>query len=1788
MTGLKERRQLALYVALGLSAGSGLFLDASTAYASDITIASTDTGYASGINGTEATGNKDGNNVTVGETGAAGPTINGDVVGGYAAAGDTSNNTVTIKSIALDPTKSVYGGKSDTGAAVNNTVVLEAGTPANAYGGYSMGAGAVHHNAVRIAGAAAVHVYGGDTIGTGAALNNTVSIESGTAANLYGGHTVSTGTVRSNIVRVTGGEVTNVYGGQSTSGSTEGNIVTVTGGRVHGKIVAGGSATGTVRNNTVILGDESHKDLSGAQLSGANILGAETAGTASDNTLEIKAKNITVNSVDQFDTYHFHLDDTLRGGDTMLQVVNPGAFDTAGSGVSLKKIAVTGSINTHGLGSITLLKGQADTTDLKFDISVRDLAATFTHELELRTSNTATGNKLFLNYNRFNGSIVTHNGMTVPTSVGVNTELYGGLSRKGNTTTNNELTVTHLAAGLTSAFGGKNEGTLVSDVTRNRLTVTGTTNPSAILGTYAIASVYGGAITNAANGGTVGGLEDGAGNTATVTGGTVDNVFGGRTAGSGAVQGNSAVVAGGTVINVHGGSTAGNGAVQKNAALIAGGTVKTVYGGLSTGSGAVQGNEVVITGGTFGDALNNGSVYGGHTTIGTTSNNTVTLGGADGTYSAHLEHANIYGDNAASAALNGNTLNVRAKDITVKSIQNFDRYQFHLNSSLADGATMLTVNTGGFDRQVKWEDFDVADTSNLIGNPLGKITLMRASAPGQLTFDGYAKRDRIINNDTEYVMETDTGNGTAQAVHLTYAKFHDNTWTYDGTNPAGAAEVFGGISYKDDHTTYNNKLTVTGVPAGNLSAAYGGKTNGAANSTNNTVLIDSTNVNPSSPVQQGQITNVYGGYTASGSGTAEENEAVVHGGKVGTLYGGMAAGANGTAKKNRAIVAYGETTNVYGGSAAAGTQGTASDNHVVISGGTVTGQIAGGRTYNTAQASAGNIVTIGAENGSNGPVNANLAGASLYGTSYYDAGTSAEQVFANDSDRIAGNTLNVTGTGVKAKSIRNFQKLNFKIGSLFKDQDSMLTLSQGGGFGTVTGSADNVRTAWSNVTADTSQLSAERGAGIQGKNTFTLLQTVVPASPDPLYPNDLRFSGYTETAYADIDRVYEKKLHTDASPAQNSTDVDANKVLLELNRYKDGTVTHDGSTSPAEVYGGYSAYDDTKEVNGQHIGHTTENNTLSITGIATGNSLTAYGGYTGGVKGGSVNNHVIVNVQNASPGTLNAVYGGYTKQSSGRVEYNTVALHAGTVNGDVVGGYSDTTPSPNVSVTNYNTVNLYGAAVNGTIFGGAVKSGAGKAANGVGNTLAVHERGAKAADFAGIQNLHFYLPAGTTEDPAAATMLRLTDAAHLTDGKKDLSGINVGVALAGSQPTLHVGDTVSLMKAYKMESGNSTAVEIANVPRVSTAEGMQGVSLRYKFGLRTREALNEANANLTNAGRLSNELVAEVTEVAVNEQTKSLVETRAASMAMLNSSVDLLAENGFRAAEEAISAGLAAAQNPDAQKRMNAAALTNAGNGGQLWAAQSASSTRLHSGSHVDAKGWNLSLGFAKQRAAGRNTITYGPLLEYGRSSYDSYLDDGTHGDGKMSYVGAGVMVKSKNASGGYVEGSIRAGRVKNDYTGNIAGTDVSYDNSSTYYAAHIGFGQEKQLKGGSKVETYAKYFYSHQDGNTTTLSNGDTYDFDAVDSHRIRIGARYTKKLNEDGAFYTGLAYEYEFSGDAGASYQGYSTPSPSLKGGTGILELGYRFTPKKSNVSYGVNLMGMTGKRRGVAGGFQINWAF
>ena len=330
--------------------------------------------------------------------------------------------------------------------------------------------------------------------------------------------------------------------------------------------------------------------------------------------------------------------------------------------------------------------------------------------------------------------------------------------------------------------------------------------------------------------------------------------------------------------------------------------------------------------------------------------------------------------------------------------------------------------------------------------------------------------------------------------------------------------------------------------------------------------------------------------------------------------------------------------------------------------------------------------------------------------------------------------------------------------------------------------------------------------------------------------------------------------------------------------------------------------------------------------------------------------------------------------------------------------------------------------------------------------------------------------------------------------------------------------------------------------------------------------------------------------MSVSPQAKSLVETQSAALAFLASGSDLIVNVGIPAAEAAagqiadiVDAPFANSKNTDASK----APLSMLGSY-QLFAAQSYGSARLKTGSYVDAKGWNLNVGFARRNELSDSSLTFGPFVEYGRGSYDSYLDDGTHGDGKTSYLGFGIMAKSENMSGTYIEGSLRVGKAKSDYSGTVESRGTGYDTSSNYFAGHLGIGQKREFLSGNQFETYAKYFYAHQAGMSTKLSSGETYDFGASNSSRLRFGTRYTIKNGLDSELYAGLAWEYEFDGKSSASYQGFGLPGTSLKGGTTLFELGYRFAPADSTVTYGLNLTGYAGKRKGITGGFNIAWAF
>ena len=302
--------------------------------------------------------------------------------------------------------------------------------------------------------------------------------------------------------------------------------------------------------------------------------------------------------------------------------------------------------------------------------------------------------------------------------------------------------------------------------------------------------------------------------------------------------------------------------------------------------------------------------------------------------------------------------------------------------------------------------------------------------------------------------------------------------------------------------------------------------------------------------------------------------------------------------------------------------------------------------------------------------------------------------------------------------------------------------------------------------------------------------------------------------------------------------------------------------------------------------------------------------------------------------------------------------------------------------------------------------------------------------------------------------------------------------------------------------------------------------------------------------------------ITVNENGKSLVETRAAAAFVVNNMSDFMLGTGMEQAKAA------------------AGGVTPIDAGTMApFAAVGGSNMRYTTGSYVDVNGWNGAVGFAKQA----DKLLFGVAVEHGRGNYDSYLDNGVHASGDIKSTGGVIFGEYKLDNGVHYDAALRDGRVKSDYNS----TATSYDESSTYYGFSLGGGKELTVSDKATLDVYGRYYFSHTNGSDVSIATGEEIDFDAVNSHRLRIGGRYTTTLTEKSKAYAGLAWQYEFGGDAKAAINGYSAPTPSLQGHSAIVEAGYKLNAGK-NLTLDFNLNGAMGKQRGIGGGIGAQWLF
>ena len=1711
-----------------------------------------------------------------------------EIYGGISYAGNTTaNNHLTVTGVQGNLT-SAYGGKTAgaKGDAVKNRVTVEqtgAGAISNVFGGYTSSAEA-----------------------TAKAEDNTATIQGGTFGAVYGGYAENAASATGNHVFIEGGTVQTAVvggGGKSTAtGAMSGNFVTITGGTVTGQIVGGDSRVlASMSNKNIInLGDDAGKyaaNLSGAEVWGTSYGGSVLANTdakIAGNTLNVKAKDgVTLKKVRNVEKFSFQIVDDTTKAAPLLNLTEAGGFGKVtadNSDVTVKWANVTADMSKvttekdaakiQGRNTYTLMR--AADNSLKFsDYAARYDVHGGVYETGLRTdTNAATAKEVLYDVNRFKDGRVTY----TAASTG---EALGGYSAFGNTTEGNELTLTGVTGTLAAAYGGQTAGA-AGDSANNKVTLKGT-------GAGSIANVYGGAITKAANGGNA------TGNTVTLTGGTVTG---------------------------------------------------TIYGGFSAGSGKTTGNTVNIGDGTAaalaaGTNLANATLAGGNKSdaAGNTLNVMVKDAAAKKAenfenYTFHLTD-HIAADKPKSGIVDDAFTKSRGTMLTLAEgfdgqVVDWSKVTVDTSKLSADktlGAITLMKSTAA--NKLKFSNYAAKNHAVSGDYEVVQRTDTNTSEANAVLIDV----NRFKNGDVTY-HNGDNNAKTYAGVSYGGNTAEGNTFTLKGISEGKTLKyISGGRSEGTAGGAVKNTVNLLDTGKGTLEEVYGGCVGNAANAadaTENTVNITG-----------GTAKNVYGGYT-SGTGKTTKNtvnigytdkNGVLHdvadGAKVtDTIYGGSGTDVTGNVLNVSGKLAAGNIKNfesvnfhvrntMEGGTTlltldgASATEGldwakvtlegelsssaksyepyrltlmanekgidfgkggidtyapigakgvTRGDYESVLDTDTHEAQakavIAEGyrfrnneTTYKTEDGvhdaawggrsligndATGNTLTISggtlkdAYGGwSTGKKADGTLGKTTDNTVNFTGGTVTGTIYGGSSDA-TGNTLNVTGAQ-SAGDIKNFEKLHFDT-SMAKAGDTILTLN---------GGKKTMGLDWQKVEA----------AGLdEGK-----LQTLTGAAREELFSlmaNDkgIDFGTTYDKAKEKTVGDYEYAISKEMDAAKGAA---AEKVVVRGFRFQNNADAVYETGDNKAAWGGRSIVGNTVQKNKLTVkgGTLTEAayGGLSAKGTVTGNALVLAGGTVKNAYGGFVEGagNATKNTVEVQKDTQAQIYGGYAAQ--GEASGNILNLSAVNIGANVYGGSGKKTDG--------NVINLFGTKIKGTVTGGT-------AASGRANVLAIRAAGTEIGDFNGVQNLKFYLPEGAKS--SMTTMLRL----GVMD--KDIKGLNVDLDLSGAAKTLKREDVLSLMKVA--EGGTLTTDEKI----AGEVTGTQGVSLDYKFRVQKKGA---------------DELIAAVESVEMKGATKSLAETRTTATDILGGGMTMFADAGVASAVEAAAAANANAQIEAAPMTTNKAPSAKAASAANVqtgaytaWAAQGGSSMRIHSGSYVDTRGYMLNVGFARKHEGKDSTLTFGPFVEYGRASYDSYLEDaaGTHADGKVSYIGAGVLARQDLKSGLYLEGSVRGGQIKSDYAGDVSGKTTSYDISNPYYAIHLGVGKETRLKPGDALETYLKYFFSHQNGTSGKLSTGEDYDFAAVNSHRLRLGARYTHDMGDEGRFYAGLAWEYEFNGEARAAYQGMVTPSPSLKGASAMLELGYRFTPKKSRVSYDVNLSGWQGKREGFSGSVGVNWAF
>lgn len=548
--------------------------------------------------------------------------------------------------------------------------------------------------------------------------------------------------------------------------------------------------------------------------------------------------------------------------------------------------------------------------------------------------------------------------------------------------------------------------------------------------------------------------------------------------------------------------------------------------------------------------------------------------------------------------------------------------------------------------------------------------------------------------------------------------------------------------------------------------------------------------------------------------------------------------------------------------------------------------------------------------------------------------------------------------------------------------------------------------------------------------------------------------------------------------------------------------------------------------------------TPSTTGSASGNTVEldtdqnvtggVYGGYAQGTASGSgdaCGNKVIV-----SSGSIGgAVYGGVA--GKGNADSNSIVIAGGSIGKNIYGGYTSGS-----GTANNNSITVSGAIdlSDRTIYGGFSSSGDMK----TGNTVSFQKVGGSVKAIKNIDVL------------GVSALADNSKALNITNGAAgDLA--DTTVKLVTSDSGLQVGQQITLVQANNGVITNTTTLEQATLKKNSNA------FISYDFEEVT--GLSDAIAVIV-AGKEAD-----------TANARALAESRVAGVSLLNQGADMLVNQGLGAVK------------------------ANAADFGAVYgfAMMGGSTSRYNTGSFVKANTYNIIAGVAQKTPVKNGDWHTGIYFENGHSNYNTHNEstDGAavRGDGDATYNGGGIVARYDAHRGIYGEVGLRAGSIKNKF-GGFRYNDAAggYEDKSTYYGAHLGLGKMIELNKKTSLDVYGRYFYAHQAGSDFEVL-GDEVTTASVSSERLQLGCRVTRQTAPHVSYYGGAAWEYEFDGAADMAVAGAGLAAPTLKGSSGIIELGVRLEPAKaSRITLDLGAQGYFGKRRGFSGGLQVNYSF